>query len=389
MALLLRSSAAVIGRARERRSARCLASRPRCAAASAATPDHSFALPGEAEVHLFGVEHLSLRPEVGDFILLNAPASVVVETALSAAHGERCGTRLTAEELSASPEEWHRIALNIGAHLQSQLSDVEQATDAPLWSEVRDSAPAEQVALVAALTVSSTLVYGDRPKEVTFRRLAACSASQLDASFCRQASSNFASLHGGEWDVEGEDVFDEVVLRERDRVLYHSLRTEARNVAANAEGKAVVGIVGSAHLEAVARMFKTAGGFLDDVEELLTLPEAPPSEDGSYGARRAILERLLSLRCPPEVAAEAVAALGELSFRHAAAYECTHQLYGSSRMLLAALPHEQLPMVVSSAKGGPQMWDLLQPLRACRPVHGGAGWSNEALDMLNALTPQL
>ncbi len=148
----------------------------------------------------------------------------------------------------------------------------------------------------------------------------------------------------------------------------------------------MVGVVGSAHLDAVCRLFESASGFMDEVDDLLAAPAAV--EDASLGTRRAILERLLSLRCPPEVAAEAVGTLGELSFAHAAAYEDTHEVYGSARMLLACLPREQLP-AICGARDGADMWALLQPLRDARPANGGAGWSDAALASLRALTPKL
>ena len=363
---------------------------PPLAQASGA-PDHVLHFPGEAEVHLFGVEHLSLRPEVGDYILSSAPASVVVETAVTPAHGRAAGARLTAQDLGGSEEEWHRIALNLVAHLQASLADHEaDRTLLPLWQQVRVSAPAEQVALVAALVVNAPLVNGDRTKEVTFRRLMTCSAAQLDAAFGMQAAANYGDIvqrNGGMWPASaspGDDVFDKVVLHERDAVLYHSLRSEAKAVG---EGQHVVGIVGSAHVDAIAALHAAASPALDDVASLLHAPEV--QEDPTYGCRRAIMERLLLLRCPPEMVAAAQEDLGEVGFSQAPSYEDTHECYASSRMLLACLTKEQLAAVASVRRGQPEFWEVLQPLRNVRPSLGGTGYSDQALDMLRKLTPVL
>lgn len=358
-----------------------------------AAPDHVLRFPGEAEVHLFGVEHLSLRPEVGDHILALRPASVVVETAYTPTHGASCGARLTTQELADSGEDWHKIALNIAAHLQSQLADHEaDPTAAPLWQQVRVSAPAEQVALVGALVVGAPIVNGDRCKETTFRRLVNCSAVELDAAFGSQAAGNYAEVvrrNGGTWpkahdQAAGDDAFDRIVLHERDTVLYHSLRSEARAVG---DGKHVVGIVGSAHADSIATMHARGMPDLDDISPLLQVPKL--DEGPAYGCRRAIMERLLTLRCPPEMAAAVQESLGELGFAHAAAYEDTHELYASCRMLLACLTREQLSVVASSRKGTPQeFWDVLHVLRQARPTCGGDGYSALALDTLRSI-PQL
>jgi hypothetical protein len=323
-------------------------------ARASGAPDHVLRFPGEAEVHLFGVEHMSLRPEVGDFILTTGPSSVVVETAVTPGHGRAAGERLTAQDLGGSDEEWHRIALNLVGHLQASLAELDtDRTTAPLWQQVRVSAPAEQVALVAALVVNAPLVNGDRTKEATFRRLMACTAAQLDAAFGLQAAANYGDIvrrNGGIWPSNasgnGDDVFDKVVLHERDAVLYHSLRSEARAVG---EGKTVVGIVGSAHVDSIAALHASPSASLDDIAQLLHAPEL--QEDPTYGCRRAIMERLLLLRCPPEMAAQAQEDLGEVGFSQAPSYEDTHECYASSsRMLLACLTPEQLAAVVSSRR---------------------------------------
>jgi hypothetical protein len=250
---------------------------------------------------------------------------------------------------------------------------------------VRVAAPTEQIAYVCGLAVDAPLVYGDRPKAATFSRLFnASSAAELDAAFGAQTASNYDSLTGADdsGSAGDDDVFERVVLRERDAFLYHALRSQARAAGA---GKAIVGVLGSAHLSAVAAMFASKRE-LPDLGPLLAPPPASASgEDASYGVRRAILERLLALRCPPEVAEEATVALGPLPAQHVGTFEATSEVYGSCRMMLATLDREQLARVACGA-GGSDLFETLAPIRALRPSLGGPGCSEDVLQQLRAHT---
>jgi hypothetical protein len=140
-------------------------------------------------------------------------------------------------------------------------------------------------------------------------------------------------------------------------------------------------VIGSAHLSSVAAMFMSRA----EPPDLSTLQQqlaAPSSAD--HGVRRAILERLLGLRCPPEVVEEAMAVLGPVPPEHAAAYEATSEVYSSCRMLLAMLDREQLARVAAGPKGT-DLYDQLASLRALRPALGGPGWSDEAVQALRSL----
>ena len=56
------------------------------------------------------------------------------------------------------------------------------------------------------------------------------------------------------------------------------------------------------------------------------------------------------------------------------------EVYGSTRMLLACLPRQELDSVCSGC--GCDMWEVLAPMRAARPVNGGPGCDMElALDL--------
>ncbi len=56
------------------------------------------------------------------------------------------------------------------------------------------------------------------------------------------------------------------------------------------------------------------------------------------------------------------------------------EVYGSTRMLLACLPRQELGSVCSGC--GCDMWEVLARVRAARPVNGGPGCDMElALDL--------
>lgn len=61
--------------------------------------------------------------------------------------------------------------------------------------------------------------------------------------------------------------------------------------------------------------------------------------------------------------------LGPLDDEHYDSYGATYELYGTSRMLLAALERHQLEQVCCGWNC--DMWEVLAPVRAARPVNGG------------------
>lgn len=233
------------------------------------------------------------------------------------------------------------------------------------------------MAYVAALAVGAPLVFGDRPKSVTFSRLlAAGDASTLDAAFGAQAAAYYAEVCGAAPATpSADDAFEVCVMRERDALLYAAMRREAQQAGPDAS---IVGIVGSAHLEALAASFAAAQE-PPEPGPLLTAP-LPPDPAG-LGARQALLERLLALRCPAEALTETLAGMRELPEGEAATYAAVREVYGSARMLLAVLPPEELARVASGL-GGSDFYAQLAPLRALRFLHGGPGFSSAAIDEL-------
>lgn len=68
----------------------------------------------------------------------------------------------------------------------------------------------------------------------------------------------------------------------------------------------------------------------------------------------------------------------------AEARQITYEIYSTFRMQLAALPEPLLQEVCGAVKGT-TLQQLLQPLRAMRPVNGGPGWDMDVMMQLRTL----
>ncbi len=121
---------------------------------------------------------------------------------------------------------------------------------------------------------------------------------------------------------------------------------------------------------------------LQDMAVLASNHLGTPPEEGaqSAGIRRALVTAALRLCCSEEVLAEYDRVMGPLPAAQQRAWEVTTEIYGSTRMLLAVLPPQELAAVCSGWRC--DMWQVLAPLRAVRPVNGGSGADEElAIDL--------
>jgi hypothetical protein len=181
-----------------------------------------------ATLHIFGVDHRYSQPDVAAWILRARPAAVVVETACTPAHGLAAATPLDA----ASPEQLNapgassfflRMFAQVASALRSELLEtgtknvtergmgadeaygraVDKALGAGdggesggenggesgsngngVWSQASKNFNGEQLAYVAGLAVGAPVIFGDRPKETTYKRLwHGLSSEDLDAAF--------------------------------------------------------------------------------------------------------------------------------------------------------------------------------------------------------------
>jgi hypothetical protein len=286
---------------------------------------------------------------------------------------------------------------------------------AALWQALAGHFAGEQLAYVAALASGARLVHGDRPKHLTLARLArGGSLAELDTAVAAANAANYASIVEGGTDApappppeeQGRSAFRALLL-ERDACLCATIAAEAAASAAaaaaaggpGAHARPIVAVVGAWHVPGLVHLWE-GGRWKAMVEEA----EAdPPTEEAwaaaeaaktggrlspgaALGVGRALVDALLRFTATAdggvgEVDPSAVAVPGGVEGEAAAAV--TAELWGSTRMLLALLPPELLPRVASGWRK--ELDEVLAPLRAARPVNGGAGADEAALTIVRGL----
>lgn len=155
---------------------------------------------GMQKVTLFGVSHMTNNFEAAEHILRTKPRSVVVETALCKEHAAARGTAFNFAEIFAAihiggqddAEESLQFITRVAHQLRLEQQPLE---DSPFWAHMKTQLPAEPLVYAAAFAVDARLVFGDRPKETTYRRLVSCpTLSQLDETFGNQSARNYRLL---------------------------------------------------------------------------------------------------------------------------------------------------------------------------------------------------
>ncbi|KAK9845208.1 hypothetical protein WJX81_000042 [Elliptochloris bilobata] len=259
--------------------------------------------PGNVPVYVYGAMHGQAQPALGEAILRARPAAVVVETAVNRAHGAANGAalRTDADARLADP------GLRRLCALAAQLAAEPVACTGRLFAGLRHAMPGEQLAYVAALAVGAALVYGDRPKRETYKRLCSLpSLVDLDASFAWQAAANYLDL------------------------------------------------------------------------------ACPDTAEAAAEPPQTLLAHRILLSERDAVRADLRAALPNLvSGAASTAYHDAAELYGAPRMLLACLTREQLALVCCGWRCN--FYDVLAPVRAARPAHGGSGCDTSLLAELRGL----
>jgi hypothetical protein len=92
-------------------------------------------------------------------------------------------------------------------------------------------------------------------------------------------------------------------------------------------------------------------------------------------------------RGTPDVADDMATTLPPLSAAAQHAYRGVAETYGTCRMMLACLKQPLLDRVASGYQCN--MWEVLEPVRALRPVNGGPCWSLKAVVALRQLNFEL
>lgn len=348
--------------------------------------------PSGARIAVFGTVHADTEdPRVGEFIVQQKPASVVVETALNPTHGSETGNTVDLENsLRVMPEGGVRDPQTLGiAQLAARLKDTGDILSSEVWKELVASNMiySEHLAYVSALSVDADLVFGDRPKLTTYQRMLFYpSLADLDEAFGLQCISNYHDLvSNSPLGKNSDNLTERILFEERDAVLLKSLHDASLKVG---PGGLVVGVVGSSHVPGMLRLWNK-DSWRTIAEQAIEVPnnKMEDEEARSFGIRRALFDGVIRLTCRPDVSYDAAMTLGPPPAASMDAYELTSELYGSTRMLLATLDREQLKTVCSGWRCDP--WEFLEPLRNVRPSNGGPGYEEELVMQLRTLNFEL
>jgi len=155
---------------------------------------------GMPDVTVFGVSHLTNSFEAAEHILRTKPRSVVVETALCKEHAAERGTAFNFAQIFAAihvggqtdADESLKFITRVAHQLRLEAHPLETS---PFWENMKTQLPAEPLVYAAAFAVDARLVFGDRPKETTYRRLVSCpTLAELDQTFGNQSARNYRLL---------------------------------------------------------------------------------------------------------------------------------------------------------------------------------------------------
>lgn len=347
---------------------------------------------GGARIAVFGTVHADTEDtRAGDFIVHKRPKNVVVETALNPSHGSETGNKVDLENsLRAMPDGGIRDPQTLGiAQLAARLKDTGDILSSDVWKDLVKSNMiySEHLAYVSALSVDADLIFGDRPKLMTYQRMLLCpTLADLDAAFGLQCVSNYHDMVSDQQLQKNSDnITEKILFEERDAVLLKSLHDASLRVGPDG---LVVGVVGSSHVPGMSRLWKD-DNWRTIAEHAMETPKAEfEDEDArSFGIRRALFDGVIRLTCRPDVSYDAAMTLGPPPAASMDAYELTSELYGSTRMLLATLNREQLKKVCSGWRCDP--WEFLEPLRNVRPSNGGSGYDEDLVMQLRTLNFEL
>jgi len=384
------------------------------------------------KILVFGIEHTSPQPHIAEYILRERPHAVVVETALTPEHGARPGNTVSCRDrvVEGPGAFFLRMFCQVASALQEEAAAAGgDILATSLWQQVRvGQYRGEQLVYIAALATRSLLVFGDRPKDITYRRLYTVpTLAQLDAGYEAQAAAAYRVMLGeavpGE--MPGRDVaeagclVDQILMQEREAVMLSVATSTAsgklpqqcagsHDVGCDGQGGATQGasakegdivmVVGRAHLPGLKTLWSTdrwrellgtSGGALEG-SRVLTVPPLASVPDKQLGPKRGLLHAVLRLGATDEVLSDLEQTLGPLPDTQRMAYDAVCEIYGVTRVMLSCLPRDLLDKVCQGAPaaegaGRVDLYAALQPLRDLRPRHGGPGYSEDALTELRAL----
>jgi hypothetical protein len=161
---------------------------------------------------------------------------------MSPQFGSQTGNVLSRDDVNASRPDM--VMFRVLFAVAGVLSGHPHPAQCEHWLEVKSKMFGEQLAVIAGLAVGADLVYGDRPKETTFRRLLhMCSSVDLDRNFGFRSAQNYRESLGLHRDSPPEDdIVEQVLMTEREAVLCHSAHVAAQQ--AQSSGRSAVILVG-------------------------------------------------------------------------------------------------------------------------------------------------
>ena len=342
---------------------------------------------GRPDAEVLGVDHRTRGAEAAARVLEAKPKTVVVETAFGRQMGSATGTAFSIAQLGpgGGGDPLCKSLVDAAKFLNHEPNPVR------VLPQLEGNFTCEQIAFAAALSVDARIVFGDRPKDVTMKRLVSADATELDAAYGKRSCLNYLALLGEDAARDlpasalpsGATVYDRVMLEERERVMLHTLAKEME-----ATDGPVMSLVGLDHLDGMAAMWEEGAGAAD-VQDLLGAPqdyvgagaEDQAAAEENYCLKRSILEGLLAITCAPDVINYANQVLRNVADNHYDTYELVSIIYQTPRMLLATCPPELLAKVFQGRDKG-DIFAELEPYRQARPLHGGNGFSDAVVDQI-------
>ncbi|CAG9463091.1 unnamed protein product [Pedinophyceae sp. YPF-701] len=380
--------------------------RLRCPAAATQGAQASSAeviqLEGAAPLRIFGVDHRELQLDIAESIIKDKVQMVVVETAIGMRHGYEWNNALrvgsmTDEGLLGD------MMLAMFANAGLVLRGEEDKLTSELWQTLRanPAAVTEHLVAIAAIANDAEIVFADRPKDLTYKRiLADTSAKELDAAYSWQARHNYLEMAAGHpLPRQPRGVVDRVMIEERDTIL--AATAAARALSAPADGAPVVCVVGASHLPGMlkelrdpARAAWTSAQWEEIARPLLDVPAGTfqdllrSSPTGALGAeetavKRALLEATLRLQVTDDVLQDLATCLGDAGTEPGAAaeaYGIATETYYTSQMMMASVERDVLDKVCQGWPRGTDMWEVLDEVRRVKPSQGGRGFDFQVLD---------
>jgi hypothetical protein len=166
-----------------------------------------------------------------------------MESSMSPQFGSQTGNALSEEDINTSRSDM--VVFRTLFAVAAAISEHPHPEQCEHWQEVKSRLFGEQLAVIAGLAVGADVVYGDRPKETTYRRLLhMCSAVDLDRNFGFRSAQNYREALGLERVAPAkDDIVEQVLMIEREAVLCHSTCAAAKQ--AQESGAAAVVVVGA------------------------------------------------------------------------------------------------------------------------------------------------